>query len=70
MEQDAPEATADVAVEKVAADVADNAAAPSPPPLSPAAPSLSSLIARGRVQDGEVLRCVKVREITERREQD
>lgn len=60
MEQNAPEATANVAVSDVevadAADVDNVAIAP-----SPAAPSLSSLIALGKVQDGEVLRCVKVR---------
>ncbi len=60
MEQNAPEATADVAVSDVevadAADVDNAAIAP-----SPAAPFLSSLIALGKVQDGEVLRCVKVR---------
>lgn len=65
MEENANEATADVAVDidvKVVADAdaadVDNAGATLPPP---AAPSLSSLIALGKVQDGEVLRCVKVR---------
>ena len=67
MEENATEATADVAVDdaKVVADDNDDAdvdtagATLAPPP--PAAPSLSSLIALGKVQDGEVLRCVKVR---------
>jgi hypothetical protein len=68
MEPDVPEAPADVAAADVDVDVAnvvadaadvDNAA----PPVPPAAPSpLSSLIAVGRVKDGEVLRCVKVSE--------
>ena len=67
MEENATEATADVAVDDAnvvaddndAADVDNAGATLAPPP--PAAPSLSSLIALGKVQDGEVLRCVKVR---------
>ena len=72
MEQNAPEAAADVAVgsgsdvgANAAADAADvdNAEADlAPPPVA----SLSSLIAVGKVQDGEVLRCVKVRDWMER----
>ena len=71
MEENATEATANVAVDDVkvaaddvdvdaAADVDDDGATLAPPP-PPTVPSLSSLIALGKVQDGEVLRCVKVR---------
>lgn len=70
MVRDAPGTTADVAVDVdinvnaviATADV-DNAEADLAPP--PAA-SLASLIALGKLQDGEVLRCVKVRDWTER----
>ena len=67
MEPEAPGAAADVAVADAAAADADATVAadvedsnPAPPPST--ASLLSTLIAAGKVQDGEVLRCVKVRD--------